>query len=249
MSEKTGSSDGMNRRAFLSTTLTASALAAGALSGIPGVFRLSEAHAADAAPFDFPNLPFAQDALEPVISGNTLSFHYGKHHKGYWRKTNDFVKGTKYATMALPDIVKTAATDPGATAIFNNAAQFWNHTFYWNSLTPNGGGAPGGDLAAKIESQYGGMGNLREELLQAATGQFGSGWAWLVLDQGKLKAMNTANADTPVAHGMAPLLTIDVWEHAYYLDYQNARKSYVEAVLDKRINWKFAEANFQKATA
>jgi Fe-Mn family superoxide dismutase len=248
MSEKTGRPEGMNRRAFLTTTVTASALAAGAMTGIPGIFRMQEAHAADAAPFEFPNLPFAQDALEPVISERTLSFHYGKHHKGYFNKTNDFVKGTKYATMPLAQIVKTAATDPGAGAIFNNAAQFWNHTFYWNSLSPNGGGKPAGELAEKIESQFGGLGNLKAEFMDAATGQFGSGWAWLVLDKGELKTMNTPNADNPVAHGMTPLLTIDVWEHAYYLDYQNARGEYVDAVLDKLLNWKFAEANFQKAT-
>ena len=242
-----GRSDKMNRRTFLAATAAASAVAVGALSGFSGIFGLSDARARDSAPFDFPNLPYAQDALDPVISGRTIGFHYGKHHKAYFQNTNDLVRGTRYATLPLEEIVRTAASDPGATAIFNNAAQFWNHTFYWNSLTPNGGGEPGGNLAAMIRSQYGDMGTLRDQLVQAATSQFGSGWAWLVLDRDKLATVQTANADNPLTRDMVPLLTIDVWEHAYYLDYQNARKAYVEAVLDKIVNWKFAEANFRKA--
>ena len=194
-------------------------------------------------PIVLPPLPFEQNALEPVISANTLSFHYGKHHKTYVDTVNKLIAGTKFADMPLEKII--AETDGSAehAAIFNNAAQVWNHTFYWHSLKGKGGGEPPAELKKLIESSFGGVDNLKKELVAACTGQFGSGWAWLVKDGDKLKVTKTPNAQTPIAKGPKPLLTIDVWEHAYYLDYQNRRVDYANAVLDKLINWGFAAEN------
>lgn len=198
------------------------------------------------APFALPDLPWSQDALEPHITANTLSFHHGKHHNGYVTKINNFVDGTEYASKDLETIIKeTSGTDK--TSIFNNAAQVWNHTFYWHSMKPNGGGEPTGELADKINSDFGSFDKFKEEFAAAAAGQFGSGWAWLVVDGGKLKVTKTLNADTPIAHGQTPLLTIDVWEHAYYLDYQNARPKYIETYLNSLVNWDFAAENLAKA--
>ena len=187
-----------------------------------------------------PPLPYAQNALEPVISANTISFHYGKHHKGYIDNLNKLVIGTEFVGMPLDKIITATAGKADKAAIFNNAAQAWNHAFYWNSLTPNGGGEPPATLKIKIEASFGSMDACKKELAAAATTQFGSGWAWLVLDGDNLKVVKTSNADSPLTKGMKPLLTIDVWEHAYYLDYQNRRADYVNAVLDKLINWNFA---------
>jgi len=190
-----------------------------------------------------PPLPYADNALAPVISANTISFHYGKHHKGYIDNLNKLVIGTEFAGMPLEKIIIATAGKADKTAIFNNSAQAWNHAFYWNSLTPNGGGQPPAALKQKIEASFGSVDACKKELAAAATTQFGSGWAWLVLDGDKLKVIKTGNADSPLTKGMKPLLTIDVWEHAYYLDYQNRRVDYVNAVLDKLINWSFAAGN------
>lgn len=188
-------------------------------------------------------LPYAENALDPVISAKTIGFHYGKHHKGYVDNLNNLSEGTEYAGLTLEKIIGGTAGKADKTAIFNNAAQAWNHTFYWRGLTPKGGGEPPAALKQKIEAAFGTLDACKKELATAATTQFGSGWAWLVLDGGKLKVVKTGNADSPLTKGMKPLLTIDVWEHAYYLDYQNRRADYVAAVLDKLINWGFAAEN------
>ena len=196
-----------------------------------------------AAPHVLPPLPFAEDALDPVISARTLGFHYGKHHKGYVDRLNKLVTGTDLAHLSLEQLIKDTSGKSDAVAIFNNAAQVWNHTFYWRSLRANGGGVPPAALMQQIESAFGTLDACKKELTTAATTQFGSGWAWLVMEGGKLKVVKTGNAESPIAKGMKPLLTIDVWEHAYYLDYQNRRADYVGAVLDKLINWDFAADN------
>jgi Fe-Mn family superoxide dismutase len=198
------------------------------------------------APILLPSLPYEQSALQPVISANTLSFHYGKHHKAYVDTLNKLVTGTQFSDMPLDQIIKATADQADRTAIFNNAAQAWNHTFYWHSLKPKGGGEPPAVLARLMESSFGSVEACKKELAGAATGQFGSGWAWLVLDGGKLKVVKTGNAHTPLTQAAKPLLTIDVWEHAYYLDYQNRRADYVNAVLDSLVNWEFAAENLGK---
>lgn len=190
-----------------------------------------------------PPLPYAENALEPVITAKTLSFHYGKHHKGYVDNLNKLIAGTDYSGLSLEKIIANTAGKADKAAIFNNAAQIWNHTFYWKSLNPKGGGEPPAVLKQKIVASFGSVEACKKELASAAVSQFGSGWAWLVLADGKLKVVKTANADGPLTLGVKPLLTIDVWEHAYYLDYQNLRADYVNAVLDKLINWEFALQN------
>jgi superoxide dismutase, Fe-Mn family len=190
-----------------------------------------------------PPLPYPENALEPVITANTIGFHYGKHHKGYVDNLNRLVAGTEYADLPLEKIITGTAGRADKAAIFNNAAQIWNHTFYWKSMMPKGGGQPSGILKSKMEASFGSVDACKKELAGAALSQFGSGWAWLVLDGDKLKVVKTANADLPLTTGMKPLLTVDVWEHAYYLDYQNRRADYVNAVLDKLINWEFALQN------
>ena len=196
-----------------------------------------------ASPHVLPPLPYADDALAPVISAHTISFHYGKHHKGYVDTLNTLVAGTEFADLPLEQIITKAAGKADKAAIFNNAAQIWNHTFYWNSLSPKGGGEPPAALKHKIEASFGSVDAFKKEFAAAAVSQFGSGWAWLVLEDDKLKVIKTANAEDPLTTGKKPLLTIDVWEHAYYLDYQNRRPDYVNAVLDKLINWEFALQN------
>ena len=197
--------------------------------------------------FELPALPYAQDALEPHISANTLSFHYGKHHNTYVVNLNNLTKDTPLADKSLDDVIKAVAGDASKAGIFNNAAQVWNHTFYWNSMKPGGGGAPTGDLAAKIDAAFGSLDKFKEEFKAAAVGQFGSGWAWLVADGGSLKIVKTGNAETPITTGVTPLITCDVWEHAYYLDFQNRRPDYVQAFLDNLVNWDFAAANLANA--
>ena len=196
-----------------------------------------------ASPHVLAPLPYADNALDPIISAKTMGFHYGKHHKGYVDNLNKLVAGTEFADVPLEKIITATAGKADKTAIFNNAAQTWNHTFYWRSLAPKGGGEPPAVLKQKIESSFGALEACKKELATAATTQFGSGWAWLVLDGDKLKVVKTGNADVPITTGLKPLLTIDVWEHAYYLDYQNRRADYVNAVLDKLINWDFAAGN------
>jgi Fe-Mn family superoxide dismutase len=195
------------------------------------------------SPYVFSPLPYAENALEPIITAKTISFHCEKHHKSYVDNLNKLIAETEYADLSLEKIITSTAERPERTAIFNNAAQTWNHMFYWNSLTPNGGGEPPAALKQKIEASFGSVDNCKKELANAAVSQFGSGWAWLVLDGGVLKVVKTANANIPMTMGFTPLLTIDVWEHAYYLDYQNRRVDYVNAVLDKLINWEFALQN------
>lgn len=190
-----------------------------------------------------PDLPFAQDALEPVISANTLSFHYGKHHNAYVTKLNGMIAGTDLENADLETIIKKASGDTSRAGIFNNAAQVWNHSFYWNCMQPDGGGEPTGVLADKITASFGSFDKFKEEFSNAAATQFGSGWAWLVEDGGKLAIMKTANADLPMAHGKKALLTIDVWEHAYYLDFQNRRPDYISDFLGKLVNWDFVASN------
>jgi Fe-Mn family superoxide dismutase len=190
-----------------------------------------------------PPLPWAENALEPVVSAKTVSFHYGKHHKTYVDTVNKMITGTEYADMTLERLIGATAGKTDKAGIFNNAAQVWNHTFYWNSLRPKGGGEPPSMLKQEIEAAFGSVDACKKELSAAAVAQFGSGWAWLVADAGKLKIVKTADAETPITRGLKPLLTVDVWEHAYYLDYQNKRADYVNAVLDKLINWEFAEKN------
>ena len=196
------------------------------------------------APFSLPPLPYADNALEPLISANTLSFHYGKHHKAYVDNLNKLVEGKDLAQMSLEDIIRKSAGDAALVGVFNNAAQIWNHTFYWNSLKPNGGGKPTGAIAAAIDKDLGGYDKFKADFANAAVTQFGSGWAWLVSDADVLKIVKTGNAEVPFTKGQKPLLTIDVWEHAYYLDYQNLRAKYVETLIDKLLNWDFANANF-----
>ena len=190
-----------------------------------------------------PPLPYAEDALDPVISANTLRFHYGKHHKGYVDTLNKLIVGTELANLSLEEVIAETAGKADMVAIFHNAEQTWNHTFYWRSLRAKGGGEPPAALKHRIEASFGNLDACKKELATAATTQFGSGWAWLVWDGDKLKVVKTGNAETPLAKGVKPLLTIDVWEHAYYLDYQNRRADYVNAVLDKLIDWDFAADN------
>jgi len=195
------------------------------------------------SPIALPELPYAEDALTPVISRETIGYHYGKHHKSYVDKLNGLIEKTPYAELPLEKIIQATAKEASKAAIFNNAAQAWNHWFFWLSMSPEGGGKPGGRLARKIEEEFGDFDSFANELKQAAMGQFGSGWAWVVYDKSKLKVTKTANADTPIAHGMTPLLAIDVWEHAYYLDFQNRRADYVEAVIERLLDWEFAQQN------
>jgi superoxide dismutase, Fe-Mn family len=197
--------------------------------------------------FTLPALPYPENALAPVISANTLSFHYGKHHKTYVDNLNNLVKGTDYESAPLEKIVNETAGKADKAGIFNNAAQVWNHTFYWNCLKAGGGGKPSGKLAQMIDADLGGYDNFKKEFANACVTQFGSGWGWLVAESGKLKLVKTSNAEVPFTKGQTPLLTIDVWEHAYYLDYQNKRPDYVNAVIDKLLNWTFAEQNLAKA--
>jgi superoxide dismutase, Fe-Mn family len=194
-------------------------------------------------PILLPALPYDEGALEPVISANTLSYHYDKHHRTYVDTLNKLIAGTQFAEMPLDAIIKATVGQPTHAAIFNNAAQAWNHTFYWHSLHPKGGGEPPALLKRLIDSSFGNVEACRAELTHAAVEQFGSGWAWLVQDGDRLKVLKTANAETPAARGPKPLLTLDVWEHAYYLDYRNRRADYVKAVLDRLINWQFASEN------
>jgi superoxide dismutase, Fe-Mn family len=197
--------------------------------------------------FTLPALPYADNALEPVISANTISFHYGKHHKTYVDNLNNLVKGTAYEGASLEKVVMESAGKADQVAIFNNAAQIWNHTFYWNSLKPNGGGKPTGKLAAMIDADFGSYDEFKKQLSATTVSQFGSGWGWLVVEAGKLKIVKTANAEVPMTKGQKPLLTIDVWEHAYYIDHQNKRAAYVDAVIEKLLNWDFAEQNLAAA--
>jgi len=190
-----------------------------------------------------PPLPFAQNALEPYISANTLSFHYGKHHKAYFDKTNQLVEGTPFKGKSLDEIVKGSAKGKQHQKLFNNAAQAWNHNFYWQSMQPKGGGSPTGNLKQRIDKDFGSYDEFKAQFSNKAVEHFGNGWVWLVLDKNKLKVVDTHDADTPAIHGMKPLVVSDVWEHAYYLDYKNARKDYISAFVDHLLNWDFVASN------
>jgi Fe-Mn family superoxide dismutase len=190
--------------------------------------------------FELPSLPYSQDALEPHVSANTLSFHHGKHHAAYVNKLNELIKG---AGKDLEEIIRSTANDPSKVGIFNNAAQVWNHTFFWHCMSPKGGGAPSGVLADKIKSTFGSLESFKDQFKDAAITQFGSGWAWLIQDGSNLQITKTANAVNPLSQGQKAIFTIDVWEHAYYLDYQNRRPDFVQAVLDNLINWEFVANN------
>lgn len=202
-------------------------------------------HEAADGTFMLPPLPFAEDALEPVISRKTLALHHGKHHKSYVEKLNKLVKNTSLSGRKLEDVILAAVDDPAKKKIFSNAAQVWNHTFYWHSLSPSQV-APSKTLVAAIDRDFGGLDEMKAMLAKKAVAHFASGWAWLTLEDEKLVVVDTHDADTPFAHGATCLLCIDVWEHAYYLDYQNDRESHVRAVLDKLLNWEFASANFER---
>jgi Fe-Mn family superoxide dismutase len=204
---------------------------------------MSDLKTSAASPHVLPPLPYADGALAPVISAHTISFHYGKHHKGYVDTLNKLVAGTEFADLPLEKIIAATAGKADKSAIFNNAAQIWNHTFYWSSLRPKGGGEPPAGLKSRIEAAFGTVDACKKELSAAALAQFGSGWVWLVLDGSKLAVVKTGNAAVPTTTGMKPLVCIDVWEHAYYLDYQNRRADHVNALLDSLINWEFAASN------
>jgi Fe-Mn family superoxide dismutase len=226
-----------SRRGFL-----VGAVALGAAVAAPRGWMRAAA-AADGAPFVLPPLPYEATALQPVIGSTTVDIHYGKHHAGYLANLNDLVKGTPFAQMSLEDVVKASAGKPEHTAVFNNAAQVWNHTFYWGSMRAQGGGKPSGRIAQQIDASFGGYDAFRDAFSKAALTQFGSGWAWLVKKGDRLEVVKTGNAETPLTQGAVPLITIDVWEHAYYLDWQNRRKDYIAAWLDRLVNWEFAEKN------
>ena len=193
--------------------------------------------------FELPDLPYAKDALQPHISANTFDFHHGKHHNTYVVNLNNMVADTDMASMSLEDIMKATAGDASKAGVFNNAAQVWNHTFFWNSMSPNGGGAPTGAIAAAIDAAFGSYAEFKEAFKTAGMTQFGSGWAWLVAKDGKLEIVKTPNAGCPLTDGYTPIITCDVWEHAYYLDYQNRRPDFLEAFLNNLVNWDFANAN------
>ena len=197
--------------------------------------------------FELPPLPYPKNALEPYTSARTLEFHHGKHHQAYVTTLNGLIEGSPMERQSLEELIKSAYKDESKTAVFNNAAQAWNHTFFWNCMKPKGGGSPSGDIARAIERDLGGFAKFEEDFKKAAVGQFGSGWAWLVVDKGKLKITHTPNGVDPLALGQTALLTCDVWEHAYYLDFQNRRPDFAQAFLDHLINWDFVAQNLTKA--
>jgi superoxide dismutase, Fe-Mn family len=194
-----------------------------------------------------PPLPYPDNALEPHYSAKTISFHHGKHHKAYVDNINKLIAGTPLENKPIEDIIKASAGDPSKAGMFNNSAQVWNHTFFWNCMKAGGGGRPQGELARRIDTSFGGYEKFAEQFKAAAVGRFGSGWGWLVLDGTALKIISTPNAETPLAGNQTALMTVDVWEHAYYLDYQNRRPDFVQAYLDHLVNWDFAAANLGQA--
>ena len=193
--------------------------------------------------FELPPLPYAPNALEPHMSANTFSFHHAKHHQAYVTNLNNLIKDTPLADKSLEEIILATASDAAKIGVYNNAAQVWNHPFFWNSMKPQGGGAPSGELAKRIDATFGSLAKFKDEFKAAAVSQFGSGWGWLVLDGSDLKIVKTGAAGTPMTSGQKALLTVDVWEHAYYLDYQNRRPDFVQTFLDHLVNWDFAAKN------
>lgn len=199
------------------------------------------------SPFVLPDLPYAADALEPFVSSRTLSFHHGKHHNAYVVNLNNLVENTEFALMSLEKIILASANNTQHSAIFNNAAQIWNHSFLWHCMCNGGGGEPSGTIGAQITKDFGSFADFTDAFKKAGVGQFGSGWVWLVWDGSRLKITKTSNADLPLLHGEVAILTADVWEHAYYLDYQNRRPDYLSVFVDKLANWHFAQSNFDNA--
>jgi len=232
----------VTRRRFVA--VAAAALGGAAYAG-SAFAQAPAAQPAPTGPLTLPPLPWGESDLAPNLSQETISLHYGKHHKAYVDNANRMLANAPdLAKLPLEEIVKATAGQADKKGLFNNAAQVWNHTFYWKSLHPKGGGQPTGKLLAMVQSDFGDFAKFKEELARAAVTQFGSGWAWVVVDSGKLKVEQTPNAENPLSSpGKKPLLTIDVWEHAYYVDYRNRRPDYVNAVLDKLVNWEFAAAN------
>lgn len=213
--------------------------------GVPATRTLQQSRIQMA--FELPPLPYDLHALEPHISAKTLEFHHGKHHKTYVDTLNKLVAGTPDEDKSLEDLIRGSASDESKKTIFNNAAQIWNHNFFWPSLKPNGS-RPSGDISGMLDKSFGGIDQFKEQFKKEAVGQFGSGWAWLVFDKGALKIVKTHDADLPLLHGQTALVTCDVWEHAYYLDYQNRRPDFVQTFLDHLINWDFVAENLQKAS-
>ena len=196
--------------------------------------------------FELPPLPYPKDGLEPHMSSRTLEFHHGKHHATYVATLNKLVENTPFANQSLDEIIRATFKDESKTSIFNNAAQVWNHTFFWSCMRPRGGGQPSGDVHKAIEQSFGGLDKFKQQFKEAAATQFGSGWAWLVRDGSTLKITKTPNAVNPLAQGQTALLTCDVWEHAYYLDFQNRRPDFVQTFLDQLVNWEFVAKNMAK---
>lgn len=244
----------LSKRKFIKTALLSSAFLLGTCNAT--TFRLKKNDEGRAFPktnnktgsnmsFELPKLPYERNALTPHISENTINFHYGKHHQAYVTNLNNLIASTDLAGKPLEEIIKISAADKNKAGIFNNAAQVWNHTFYWNSMKPNGGGKPSGEVLARIEADFGSYENFVAEFKNAGATQFGSGWAWLVLEDGKLKITKSGNAETPLTTSAKPLMTMDVWEHAYYLDFQNARPTYIDTFLNHLVNWDFVAANLK----
>ncbi len=232
---------GATRRTFLGGAIAAGVAA---VTGCRTVSAETKSESRGDTMIELPPLPFGESDLAPHISAETISFHYGKHHRAYVDNTNKLIAGTDLERKSLEEIIRAAAAKPESKGLFNNAAQVWNHTFYWQSLKPKGGGQPAGALIEKINADFGDFAKFREAFSKAAVTQFGSGWAWLVLENGKLRIEQTSNAETPLTSpGKRPLLTIDVWEHAYYVDWRNRRPDYVTAVIDHLLNWDFAVRN------
>lgn len=196
--------------------------------------------------FELPPLPYPADALEPHMSAQTFSFHHGKHHKAYVDNLNKLIAGTDLENKPLEEIIRRTANDLGKVGVFNNGAQVWNHTFYWHCMKPGGGGQPTGELAGMMDQAFGGYQGFVEQFKGTSVGRFGSGWGWLVLENGELKVVSTQNADNPLTKNQVPLLTVDVWEHAYYLDYQNRRPDFVQSFLDHMVNWEFVAENLRQ---
>jgi superoxide dismutase, Fe-Mn family len=233
----------MDRRDFLKTSFYLSTLAMVQLSGI-GCSRQSGTGESSSG---LSPLPYSKDALAPFISSRTIEFHYGKHHQGYADNTQKLIAGTKLAKLSLKDIIQQSQGIKELVSTYNNAAQLFNHNFYWQCMKPNGGGKPQGKILQAIEQSFGSFDALSKTFSESASAQFGSGWTWLVKDGDLLKVINTGNADTPISMGTVPLLTIDVWEHAYYLDYQNRRTDYIRVFMDHLVNWEFAGKNLELA--
>ena len=231
------------RACALPCLLLAAAFPLLAADAVPAAAPTTPATTAPA--FQLPPLPYAQDALEPYISAKTMGFHYGKHHKTYLDNLNKLAVGAPWAGESLEEVIQKTATVPASAAVFNNAAQVWNHTCFWQSMKPGGGGKPTGKLRTMMEESFGSYESFASNFVNTGVAQFGSGWVWLVQDGETLKVVKTANADTPVARGQNVLLTCDVWEHAYYLDYQNRRKDFVQTFLDHLANWEFAASRLK----